>query len=128
MRLVLFVLSITFSAGLFAWKTNMLADMNETWQSMAANPQASKPEGFADQMMAMAMAAMGGGGPAAAALSGAAPSGAAAPVVPGMAETKATYDEIGKQLGGFGGGAGSSSSFSRPKELSARFVKARESN
>jgi hypothetical protein len=124
MRLVLFVLSITFSACLFVWKTNMLADMNASWQSMAASQEASRPDGFAGQMMAMAMAAMGGGGTE---VMGSMVVGDAASM-PGLPDTQATYDEISKQLGGFGGSSGGGSSVSRPKEFSARFVKARESN
>lgn len=130
MRLILFVLSITFSACMFVWKTNMLADMDQKWQSMASNSASqTKPEGFADQMMAMAMAAIASGGPAAAALPvGAIPSATGAPGMAGIPDTSAIQAEIEKQLGGFSGGASGAGSFSRPKDFSARFVKARESN
>lgn len=130
MRLVLFVLSITFSACLFVWKTDMLADMDQKWQTMASNSASqTTPDGFADQMMAVAMAALGGGGPAAAALSvGATPSATGAPGMAGIPDASAIQSEIDKQLGGFSGGASGAGSFSRPKDFSARFVKAREFN
>ena len=106
----------------------MLADMDQKWQSMASNSASqTKPEGFADQMMAMA--AIASGGPAAAALPvGAIPSAAGAPGMAGIPDTSAIQAEIEKQLGGFSGGASGAGSFSRPKDFSARFVKARESN
>lgn len=122
MRLILFVLSITFSAGLFVMKTNMMADMQATWANApAASSPADQGQGFADAMMAQAMAIMGAG----AAANMAVP--AAAPAMGGMPDTKALQSQIESQLKGFEMG-GNPSNFNRPKDFNARFVKARETN
>ncbi len=122
MRLVLCVLSITFSAYLFVWKTHMLSDLDPRWDSTASRVSGSKPKGFADQMMA----AMAGGGPAAAGFSTGAPATSGVPGMAGMPDTQAIQAEISRQLAGFDGGSSGAGTFSRPKEFSARFVKAHE--
>lgn len=122
MRLVLFVLSLTFSACLFVWKTDSLGDFVQSGSLQdTSNLGTGQAKDFTDQLMAQAMAMMVS--PDAAGLA----SGSMAISSPGMAgmpDTKALQSQIESQIAGSGMGA-TKPTVTRPKDFSARFVKAR---
>lgn len=120
MRMILFVILISISAGLFLWNQNRPATGPSPFDQTSAN------SGQATGLLAMIKTKMGGSSPDQA---GAAASdvdlkinGTSIPVVDGIPDSAAMRTAIDDNLRAFGG-VSSISGTNRPKDFSARFVK-----
>lgn len=132
MRLIMFVLSLTISACAFVWKMEMLSGQSQTAAgSGGAVLSAGLPTGATDptlftQFMNSAMALMPGGG----SVSGmpmADPSNGGIGALGQMPDSQAIASQIEAQLKNTDFGNGSGMMAAKPKDFSARFVKARPS-
>lgn len=127
MRLIIFVLSLSLSTSIFAWKMNMFADMGypATAGQMTGGTEAS------DDMMSRAMQIIAGTPDGQATIetlnTDIVINGDTLSMKNGALDPKAVEAIIQDQMTGVGGsGTSMGSGFTRPKDFSARFVKARE--